>query len=90
MAVRCIAAHQLHIYLLNCPLSSPAKQAIYTVEPFSFKIQTMANVFYMEYVVMIAAQHIQVTIRMVSLLLWMCTMVLRTRTISIIHQFHVA
>ena len=88
MAVRCIAAHQLHIYLLNCPLSSPAKQAVVVVEPFSFKIQTMANVFCMGYVVMIVAQPPQVVVRMVSLLTRICMMVLRTRIMSIIHQLH--
>jgi hypothetical protein len=60
-------ALQLLIYLLNHPLSSPVRQAINLEEPFTLKM-AMANVFCMNYVVMIVTQHIQVVNRLVSFL----------------------
>jgi hypothetical protein len=61
-------ARQLLFYLLSRPLSSHAKQAVIVEGPFTSAIQTMANVFYIRYVVVIVIQHTQV-LRKVSLLL---------------------
>jgi hypothetical protein len=53
MAVLYIA-HQRHISLLSCPPSSRAKQVVVGEEPFTSKIQTVANAYCIVYVVMIA------------------------------------
>ena len=66
MAVRCVP-HQLHTYLLSQPLSSHARQAVVTEEPFTSKTVVVVNAFCMRYVAMIVAQHTQVAIRITSL-----------------------
>ena len=70
ITVALFIALQLLIYLLSHPLSSPARQAIDLDEPFTLKM-VVANVFCMNYVVMIVTQHTQAVIRMVSLCLYL-------------------
>jgi Holliday junction resolvasome RuvABC endonuclease subunit len=60
MVVRCIAAHQLRFCLLSHLLSSLAAQALNVEEPFISTIQTVVNVFYIRYAVMIVTHHTQV------------------------------
>jgi hypothetical protein len=60
-------ALQLRICLLSRPLSSHAKQGLIMEEPLILSI-VAANVFYMEYAVMIVAQYTQVVVPIVSLL----------------------
>jgi hypothetical protein len=55
-------ALQLRIWLLNLHPSSLARQAVNAEEPFTSLIQTMTNVFWIKYVVMIVVQHTQVLI----------------------------
>ena len=83
-AVRCIV-HQLRIFLLSPPLSSPVRQVVME-EPFTFPIQIIDKVFYMKSVVMIVAQQIA-TIS--SLRIYKLKMPPRARIMSIIRHLHV-
>ena len=82
-AAHCIV-HQLRIFLLSPPLSSPVRQAVME-EPFTFPI-VVAKVFYMKSVVMIVAQQIA-TIS--SLRIYKLKMPPRARIMSIIRHLHV-
>jgi hypothetical protein len=85
VAVLCIAS-QWHVYLLSLPLSSHVQQAV-VQEPFTSTIQTMVNVFFMRYVVMIVIQQVH---RLVSFHIREYKMSHRVRIMLIIHQLSVA
>jgi hypothetical protein len=65
LVVRCIV--QCSICLSSLPRSSLVVQAVIFEEPFTSTMQTVVNVFFMEYAVMIVTEHTQVVvIRMAS------------------------